>query len=152
MIEHSLKDWILVGVLTIGSGAALGYYIWSALEGWTAVRWPTAPGEIISSAVEDVPGRLPSYEPKVSYSYSVGGVTRTGNRLRFGDNTVSFEATARKRLASYPRGTAIQVHYDPEDPERSVLRPGVSRWNYAFMVLAGAMFLAGLALLTGVAR
>ena len=154
MIEHSLNGWILYSAFTVGGGAGLSYFIWSAIEGWTAMRWPTALGEVTSSVVERVPGGKlgPNYEPRLSYWYSVGGVRYTGDRVRFGDNVVSFEATARHRLAPYQTGTSIQVHYDPENPSRSVLSPGVNLRNYAYMVFMGGLFLVGLAALAGIVR
>src|SRR5438094_846893 len=77
-------------VLAVLGVAGLGYSIWSAIEGWAALRWPVVEGEITSSKVKQIPGVRrfgyggPSYEPSVAYSYRVLGTTYSGTRLRFG--------------------------------------------------------------------
>ena len=58
----------------------------------------------------------------VSYEYRVGGERYTGDRAAYGSNGDLNERIARGRLEP---GSPIQVHYDPDQPSRSVLVRGV---------------------------
>jgi hypothetical protein len=151
MISHSLKDWLLLGLVGGGCGAYCAYYIWSAIEAWAAIGWPSVAGEITASAITSTPARLGSYyEPTVAYVYAVFGVTHTGTRLRFGDNQYNFESSAKKRLAPYAVGTSVQVRYHPDDPTRSVLVPGVELLTYYSIFASAAIFILAAGVLSGV--
>lgn len=97
------------------------------VQGLRSRSWPTAPGVVVTSGVEEV--KLAEhgtrYEPEVTYRYTVDGRTYTGRRWRFGA-TAAFNRTQAGRLvARYPVGEAIAVRYDPFRPATSVLEPGV---------------------------
>ena len=151
MISHPLKDWLVIGLVGGGSGAVCGYSVWSVIEGWSALRWPSVEGEITASSITSIPGRFGNYyKPTVTYSYSVFGITHTGKRLRFGDAEYSFRFSAQKRLAPYAVGTSVQVHYHPDDPSRCVLVPGVELHDYVQIAWSGAFFLLAVGALAGV--
>ncbi|MNG42224.1 hypothetical protein D3C84_1319730 [compost metagenome] len=57
----------------------------------------------------------------MSYSYQVAGLSYTSKRLRIRRTTYSNEKHARRELAEYPVGQQVKVHYNPEEPESSVL-------------------------------
>src|SRR5438045_7352124 len=100
--------WIILAAL---GGGGLGYYIWSAIEGWAALRWPVVEGEITSSKMEQVPGDRwgPYYSPSVAYSYRVLGTTYSGTRVRFGLAPNEFSpVSALAKVAQYPVGTTVQ--------------------------------------------
>ena len=81
--------------------------------------WPTADGVV--TAAERGRGGL-RMQPRVTYSYTVNGVTFVSKR-------VSFVGAIPKReidsvLSKYSPGRAVTVHYLPENPVQAVLEPG----------------------------
>lgn len=102
-----------------------------ALEMGDSREWPTTQGQITSSRIVQVSERVspkgdhssypPKYEARLSYSYQVDGQPYSGNRLRIRSHAYSNEKHARRELANYPVGQQVEVHYNPEEPESSVL-------------------------------
>ena len=58
---------------------------------------------------------------KLSYSYDVSGMWYQGDAVQFGPRQVSSKELIFAQAKKYPPGTAITVHYDPDDPATSVL-------------------------------
>ena len=147
----SVLSWVFAGL----GGAGLAWSVWSAVEGWTAARWPVVVGHITSSKVEEfvVDYRWPkqvTYKPSVEYSYRVSGTPHSGKRRRFGNEQFSYSSSAETRLARYQVHTSVPVHYHPGDPSRSVLEPGIEFQSYLWMGFYAAMFFAGLGIITRV--
>ena len=113
--------------------AALMYVaVQQALEMGDSREWPTAEGVITASRIASSHqtstekgwhAKRYEYEVRVQYSYSVDGVSYTGNRLRIRPTEYSSEKHAQRELAEYPVGQRLRVYYNPQDPERSVLKP-----------------------------
>jgi hypothetical protein len=119
-------------------------------------RWPTAQGTLLSSTVaqrsapplrrdeddEDAPPAPPQtlYRPQVEYRYSVGPQAFTGTSLALEELEVSSEEHARKHAARYVPGSPVTVYYDPQNPGRAVLEPGVRAVSWALPVV-GVVFL-----------
>lgn len=125
---------LLGGLLILNS-------ISSTWEGYQCTRWPTADGTVITSEVTQKPALSDGYvySPDVKYDYGVGGVTLSGSTIKFGEgyNRPSAEEAVRK----YPKGATIAVHYNPKNPEESVLEPGLSWGMIIFKAIAGFLFL-----------
>ena len=93
-----------------------------------AESWPTAPGLITGSDLQafssyDSNSSVHSstnYAPTVQYVYSVMDRTYTGYQLAFGNVQYDY-ATAARKIARYPQGMQVVVHYDPSDPANAVL-------------------------------
>jgi hypothetical protein len=93
-----------------------------------AESWPTAPGQIISSGLQAISSYSSSssthsttnYAPTVQYNYTIMGHTYTGYQLAFGNVQYDYRTAARK-LAPYPQGAQVIVHYDPSDLTNAVL-------------------------------
>ena len=121
-------------------GSIAIYYLWSALEGILAYRWPLVPGEVESWSIEEEPSRFSrGYTPTVIYSYLVAGTKYQGKRLRFGNNGYFLRASAESRLSPYLVSSNVRVRYDPRRPGRAVLEPGVGAstiFNLVFFCLA----------------
>ena len=118
-----------------------------------ATRWRDAPGKVVASDVELRGGgatynRSSYYVPLIRYTYVVNGQERTGARLRFGLVTARSRGAAAKMLAPYPAGAAVQVRYDPDNPDQSVLEPGRSSANLLVAAIACVLvFLGGVAII-----
>lgn len=96
-------------------------------------RWPTVPGRIESAGVRAYEVRKTGnsrirwktrYRLDVVYSYEVAGVRYTGDRVGTGQVGSFSEAFADKAAARYAPGSAVAVHYNPENPAESIVQPG----------------------------
>jgi hypothetical protein len=113
--------FIVLGVFFIGMA------IMQQLKAKKAEKtWPTAPGVILSSIVgthlshSSRGGTTTQYMPEVAYDYQVNEITYKGSSVGFGKSTTS-SRKATEIVSRYPQGTAVSVHYDPQDPAKAVL-------------------------------
>ncbi len=112
-------------------------------RGNASASWPTTSGRVLSSQLRKSwsPRGGWSYEPQVTYEYTVDGRPPLhGTTIRFGATDYLVERDARQVVARYPVGATVPIHYDPHNPQRSTLEPGVRQ---RARVLIGAA--AGLA-------
>lgn len=106
----------VIGVLFGLAFVAIG---WRArLLGLRCGRWPHTRGQVIESRVDE--SNLETAEPKVRYRYAVGHQEFVGWRVSYSGYGVSRQKM-QAYIASYPAGRAVEVYYDPAQPERSVL-------------------------------
>jgi hypothetical protein len=91
-----------------------------------AEAWPTALGVVIASGMQEQrsydseSGTSINYKPVVTYTYTIMGQTFTGEQLSFGNMNYD-RSTAAKKIAPYPQGSQVMVHYDPDNPLNAVL-------------------------------
>jgi hypothetical protein len=129
--------------LTAMALVAFGFFAHTMYEGWASRPWPVADGMVLSSEVRThTTENRTSYSPIIHYKYQVHGKWYTGSRLAFGFSNRSREASS-DIVEGYAAGTSIPVHYDPNQPENSVLQPGVHSINWlAFVFGAAALGMA----------
>jgi hypothetical protein len=127
---------VLVPILTILSGVILILVAISlGRKAKASLQWPAAPGTVVvSQLVEDTAGEISSYLPLVTYTYAVNGQAFQSSRVGF------VASKSRKVLAKYPKGNAVQVFFDPQQPATSVLEKGGST---RFMVFIGIALIIG---------
>ncbi len=96
--------------------------------------WPSVEGRITDVGVDVIPmrGKRVYYFPRIAYTYTVEGVTYTGDRQAIGDDwrTSAWYATAeeaRQRVAAYTVDATVRVYYDPRRPSEATLEPGVAQ-------------------------
>ena len=115
------------------------------LEGWKARNWPAAKGRIIVSKVEEwhAPGkiRIARLCLNMDYLYLAGSKVLEGHRLNSGWRCFASEDHMKKVTAKYPAGKEVKVFYNPENPERSLLEPGIS-WSVLFLAGIGIINLS----------
>jgi hypothetical protein len=96
-----------------------------------AASWPSVPGKIVKSEVEeyqerdDDDGRTTwhtAYRPAVEYAYAVNGREHRGNQINYAMTVSAGQGYAEKVAAKYPVGSEVDVHYDPKNPSTSALR------------------------------
>ena len=110
--------------------------------------WLTTPGVVLNSGLTTQRSQSSkgytsvSYKPQVTYQYLVMDQTYTGERLGFGSSSYS-HARAEKKIALYPQGTQVNVHYDPADPSKSVLETKATTARN-FLALGMILLLLGL--------
>jgi len=108
--------------------AAIVYATRAIYLGYKSGSWPSVQGEILSSELHTSWSRLgPRYEPQVFYRYTVDRQTFNGYRLAFGihDYSIFGEAIAAGIVRDHPTGSLTLIHYDPAQPRRSILLPGI---------------------------
>ncbi len=149
----------VISVILAVSG--LGVLVWGLRrmqQASVAKDWPTAQGTIRSSTVvsreaepinpqesydDDAPkpkGQV-LYRPEVEYTYTVGGETYTSNTLAWDVTEVSSRQHAQTQAARYTPKAPVTVYYDPEDPSRALLNPGVQAASWAVPGAGGACIL-----------
>jgi hypothetical protein len=66
-----------------------------------------------------------TYEAVINYRFEAGGQTFTGTRLRYGAGSSSNSTSARNLVDTHPEGAMVQVFYNPDNPQDSLLLPGI---------------------------
>lgn len=120
-------------------------------QGLKANDWPAAAGKIVESKVTATPGTDHDYTVDVRYSYEVDGQKFEGDKLRFGNESHDSRASAMEEQLLYPPGKAVQVHYDPTTPSRSVLIRGIGL-SWVMMALGLMAFVIGLVVMFHMVR
>ena len=91
-------------------------------------RWPQAPGEVRYATVTTfrkggASPALRDVEPIITVEYMVAGECYVTSRVRWTGVAVT---QAVRTLHRYPPGSTVSVAYDPRDPRRAVLEPGLT--------------------------
>ncbi len=122
--------------------AGVGFTFMGLTDIWRAARsayWPTAAATITRSTI------APSgdaFTPHIEYQYVVDGVPFCSTRIQPCSQAAGSYRFARTIASRYPVGQAVTIAYDPSDPVRSALEPGLRKQSFG-MLVAGLMF-AGL--------
>lgn len=110
-----------------------------------AEAWPTVPGVVLSSGLQENHHYDSSdhrteinYEPVVQYQYSLMGQNYTGTHISFGNMSYDYR-TASKKIAPYPQGTPVTVHYDPNNPTNAVLETKAA--GGVMLLIMGILFM-----------
>lgn len=114
--------------------------------------WGSVAGTItiVSSRAEWVNARrrnLSYHRPWVQTTYSVNGKSLVCERFAFNDHLISAgsKKQAEEMVKSYQVGQSVQVYYDPNDPQKSVLEPGNLSPSMSALVGGVIFFVMGLA-------
>jgi hypothetical protein len=93
--------------------------------------WPSTQGRvtIVTTKMEalNLKRKYQTYfRPWVQSSYSVNGKAMVCNRFAFNDHLISADTKkkAEDLVKAYQVGQMVQVYYNPNDPQKSVLEPG----------------------------
>jgi len=134
-----------LSIFIIFGAAMAAWGVRTILRAWSSRDWPTTPGVILTSeiaATSDSDGT--AYKPLITYTYTVDGVEHRGDTLAVGMKYLfAGLAYAQRHVKKYPAGTAVPVAYDPCDPRRAVLEPGLSLRNCWQVGFGLAFFLSG---------
>ena len=91
---------------------------------------------------------LTAYAPAVEYRYRVNEVDYVSRQIKLGLSVSSSQAYAEKVAARYPKGGAVDVHYDPANPSVAALEnPTGFHWlllAVALVCFGHAAYTAGL--------
>ena len=97
-----------------------------------SLNWPETTGRVIKSMIdighdvlgsEDSQGESqPMYSAAVSYTYQVGDMLYTSDRISFaGKSSYSKPDKAEVVTAKYPEGSTVSVFYNPDKHQEAVL-------------------------------
>jgi len=127
--------WIFGGFFALVGIALLILGTVTYMTGTASKEWPTVQGTMLVSEVESRtsttgggPGRTSStstsYAPRVEYRYEVDGEAHTGTRFELLERGEGKRAEIEAKLEQFRQGAQVAVYYDPDDPTKSVLKPG----------------------------
>ena len=126
------NNWIVEIFCVVFILANVGLFIHGVLEFGRARRspsWPTVKGTVEISVSSGS-----GYD--VTCSYEVDGQTFTCYQVGFGEKKLLFNSDDAQRVQRrYPKGTIVDLYYDPADPEISVLEPGVRPGTYNALII-----------------
>lgn len=152
MTKNEALAFVFIIFMVLGTAFTL-VGVFMVRDAYESESWPTAEGRITQSYIESHTKREDGktkyyYTPIVAYTFKVGSVSYTGDRVSFG-GTVSYGLyfQAEQYLDDYPVGAVVIVHYDPANPEKCCLEPGLNLFNVIFLVVGVPLLGAGL--LTG---
>ncbi len=152
--KSSIFPSLIFGLLFTVVGYATYKYFTSPLEeeAKASESWPSVSGEITTSKIESHTSngdRL--YSANIHYSYVIKGEKYSGSGITNADASTSVQSSVKKDLKKYPKGKIVDVYYDPDFPEISVLEPGINFWNgllfkipFVFMFLGIIILLSAL--------
>ncbi|NKB71589.1 MAG: DUF3592 domain-containing protein [Candidatus Latescibacteria bacterium] len=91
--------------------------------------WPHTPGLVVAADIATEASSSssasggPLYWPEIAFEYEVEGQVYTANTVHFVEYHSTDHSRAERLVARYPKGTAVDVRYDPDDPTLAVLEP-----------------------------
>lgn len=144
---NTWKDAIVITSVGVGGLAVFGWPVFRTVR---ARSWPNTRGAVVESAVEaDGPpsSDTTSFNVRLRYSYVVGGKRYEGTRGSFIylSSRHSLAKSAQAQMKSHPRGSALDVYYDPTDPANAVVDLDIPFGWWIVLSLA-ALFAVGGAL------
>lgn len=119
---------VFISLFYVVGFGMLGYGLWSAVRSTHAADWPQTPGTVTSLVIkENHDSDGTTYEVQVEYTYTVAGQAHTGSRLAFGYGASSGHDAHDEIYRKLKDAKEVEVRYDPQNPETSVLSYGVHR-------------------------
>jgi len=128
---------VIKSFITLGVGLALGVVAVrvadTTLMQAVSADWPRASGYVRSSEVVPSDANPFIHELDLEYTYAIGTQWFVSDRLTFFGRGLSqlLIGSAQDMYDAYPEGSAIEIAYDPSNPERAVLRSGVTPLEFA---------------------
>ena len=141
---------VVIGTVIIICGAGFVLHgITTINKGKESTGWPTTPGKIIQSEIEEretTTGTGSDRRTTISsvaqleYEYSIDGTSYKSRRVSFAQSSQEAQAIVNR----YPLGKGVKVYYDPDDHGFAVLEPGLKKGSYFFVGFGGFIALFGL--------
>ncbi|MBN2790385.1 MAG: DUF3592 domain-containing protein [Candidatus Delongbacteria bacterium] len=136
-------------------GLGLSYKGYSTISlAKESLDWPSTTGKIILSEIRHKSSRsgkgnrTSSYHADIKYTYTIGTMLLTGDRVSYGDYGSSDRGHASSIVRRYPVAKKVRVYYMKDQPAEAVLEPGItgSTWiqpviGLVFAVVGVIMFI-----------
>ena len=144
VVKFFMIVFVLLGAISIWAAVDTIWY------GLSSESWPAIEGEITSTKMDSSTHRVDkdysstsepttTYFPTVLFRYAVNGSTYEGYEIKFGGYSFTEHDAALKILSRYPVGQRVDVYYQPDQHQKSVLEPGLSEFPYGFL-FGGLLF------------
>ncbi|MBF0190322.1 MAG: DUF3592 domain-containing protein [Magnetococcales bacterium] len=135
---------LVMGVLLIVGG----YHPWH--RSMASQSWPVVEGTIVQSALVVDPGTWRGvverlfHVTRVEYVYTSNYKNHRSGRIEFGlgDQRFLFREFAQRVVQRYPEGKQVQVAFNPEQPDESVLETTPSAGGSLIFMVFGIICLA----------
>ena len=133
--DTKIRSIGLAGLATVALWVtlSLGNCLYLCLQ---SSRWPRLPVRIVSSGVDtgiSNAGRW--WTPNVEFEYLVNGKIYRSTSVRYFMPPFYQQGEARAVQAEYPQGSEAKAAYDPANPDRGVLEPGVPAGLWARAII-----------------
>jgi hypothetical protein len=138
----------VVGFLFFGLFLAAGLFLLytahkTGSEALASTEWPDTSGFVTYSDIhESSDSDGTTYGADVRYTYDVSGVGYRGDRIFIGEYSTSSYSWAAGYVEKYPVDAEVKVYYDPAEPGRSVLEPGLDWFGVGLFFIMGLAFTA----------
>jgi hypothetical protein len=137
------------GILPAVAGVAL---VWSEVQnlrfGLASRSWPSVKGEVIERGVDPGAAMIRADSSlRLVYRYSVRGAEYRSLRIDYVGRYGGDSTKVSPGLLRYAMGHTVAVFYDPHDPTRAVLEPGIASGNWWRLTLGMFLVLLGTALM-----
>lgn len=121
-----------------------------------SMGWPSVKGTVLDARIDteapdpaaedDEPRQATTFKPVIEYRFVVNGVTYEGARLAPDELDSGDRSVASDIVRAFPTGSPVDVFYDPTNPERAVLRPGISGASMIFPSVGVGLVVLGLSM------
>ncbi len=156
-IQGNIVVYVIAGCfVSVGIATAI-IFISKARKAFASRYWPSTHGELLSNQTRLVvyDGREPDGGADLAsalvtdfrYTYCVKGRRYHGKRVTFSDHVNKFTSSVRTLQNKFADKETIEVYYNPENPEESVLVPGPSLYNFTPMITSLLFVAAGIFLI-----
>lgn len=107
--------------------------------------WPSVQGTVTDARLLKRLDRhhLTKYKAAISYAFTLNGTAYEGRNIGFSSEWVGERSAAELQLAEYPEGKTVDVYYDPNGPDRSVLDRRITAATYGALAIGIATALGG---------
>ena len=143
------KNFVQGGALLLGgAGFFLYQSVFTVRDGIMSNSWPSTPGTVIEARIEQYRTTGGTTSEKTIghffYQYNVNGEDYVSSRLNF----FSISGDPVTAAKTHEPGQQVQVYYDPDDPERAVLEPGLPGFFVWLSLGFGVLLFVGFVSLT----
>ncbi|MCE9624332.1 MAG: DUF3592 domain-containing protein [Deltaproteobacteria bacterium] len=130
-----------LGLIFLGVG---GLSLWEEIS---SAKWPSVGGIVIQSEIKRWPRKKSDYDYRAQflYQYQVEQRTYASDRISTDRNRFKSKMAGEEALAEYPVGKAVVVFYNPDHPEKALLKTGLRFGTLAKTCLGAFLFLGGIA-------
>ena len=142
-----ILSWIFPSAFMLAGALLCFFGVRQVVHAKASEEWPSTSGRVLESLVKSRWSQGGSdghgervYEAEVLYEYVVEDTTYKGNRVTASSWATDDPSRAQRTVNRYPEDTDVTVYYMPDDPEQSLLEPGVTGMS-AIMPAMGAGFL-----------
>ena len=111
-------------------------------KGRETLLWPVVPGKMMQADVSHHSSRHSSYYLlQATYTYFVDGARHISHQICIWSPDLARAGTARSFAQAHPVYSAVDVHYDPQNPDNAVLIPGADEFRCKLYFWGGGILI-----------